>query len=249
MAVPAHDSRDYAFARHFGLEIIPVVEGGDISRESYDAKEGKLINSGFLNGLDVKEAIGVMFEEIEKRGLGKRLVNYRLRDAIFSRQRYWGEPFPIYYKNEIACPLPESELPLELPPVTNFGPTEDGEPPLARAAKWETADGYPLELSTMPGFAGSSAYYLRYMDPHNDHALVSRKADEYWRSVDLYVGGIEHATGHLMYSRFWNMFLYDLGYVCEAEPFRKLVNQGMIQGRSNSRNPGIRTASTAYTSS
>ena len=233
MAVPAHDSRDYAFARHFGLEIIPVVEGGDISRESYDAKEGKLINSGFLNGLDVKEAIGVMFEEIEKRGLGKRLVNYRLRDAIFSRQRYWGEPFPIYYKNEIACPLPESELPLELPPVTNFGPTEDGEPPLARAAKWETADGYPLELSTMPGFAGSSAYYLRYMDPHNDHALVSRKADEYWRSVDLYVGGIEHATGHLMYSRFWNMFLYDLGYVCEAEPFKKLVNQGMIQGRSN----------------
>ncbi len=233
MAVPAHDSRDYAFARHFGLEIVPVVEGGDISRESYDAKEGKLINSGFLNGLDVKEAIGVMFEEIEKRGLGKRLVNYRLRDAIFSRQRYWGEPFPIYYKNEIACPLPESELPLELPPVTNFGPTEDGEPPLARAAKWETADGYPLELSTMPGFAGSSAYYLRYMDPHNDHALVSRKADEYWRSVDLYVGGIEHATGHLMYSRFWNMFLYDLGYVCEAEPFKKLVNQGMIQGRSN----------------
>ena len=233
MAVPAHDSRDYAFARHFGLEIIPVVEGGDVEKASYDAKEGKLINSGFLNGLDVKEAIGVMFEEIEKRGLGKRLVNYRLRDAIFSRQRYWGEPFPIYYKNEIACPLPESELPLELPPVTNFGPTEDGEPPLARAAKWETADGYPLELSTMPGFAGSSAYYLRYMDPHNDHALVSRKADEYWRSVDLYVGGIEHATGHLMYSRFWNMFLYDLGYVCEAEPFKKLVNQGMIQGRSN----------------
>ena len=233
MAVPAHDSRDYAFARHFGLEIIPVVEGGDISKESYDAKEGRLINSGFLNGLDVKEAIGVMFDEVEKRGLGKRLVNYRLRDAIFSRQRYWGEPFPICYKNDIATPLPETELPLELPSISDFGPTEEGEPPLARAEKWETADGYPLERSTMPGFAGSSAYYLRYMDPHNDHALVSREADDYWRSVDLYVGGIEHATGHLMYSRFWNMFLYDLGYVCEAEPFKKLINQGMIQGRSN----------------
>ena len=233
MAVPAHDSRDYAFARHFGLEITPVVAGGDISKESYDAKEGKLINSGFLDGMEVREAIGKMFDAIEQRGLGKRLVNYRLRDAIFSRQRYWGEPFPIYYRDEIARPLPESALPLELPPVSDFGPTEEGEPPLARAAGWTTADGDPLELSTMPGFAGSSAYYLRYMDPHNDEALVGREADEYWRSVDLYVGGIEHATGHLMYSRFWNMFLYDLGYVCEPEPFRKLVNQGMIQGRSN----------------
>ena len=233
MAVPAHDSRDYAFARHFGLEITPVVSGGDIDKESYDAKEGKLINSGFLDGMEVKEAIAAMFDAIEQRGLGKRLVNYRLRDAIFSRQRYWGEPFPIYYRDEIAYPLPESELPLELPPITDFGPTEEGEPPLARAQGWTTADGDPLELSTMPGFAGSSAYYLRYMDPHNDTALVSREANEYWRSVDLYVGGIEHATGHLMYSRFWNMFLYDLGCVCEPEPFRKLVNQGMIQGRSN----------------
>ena len=233
MAVPAHDSRDYAFARHFGLEITPVVAGGDISKESYDAKEGQLINSGFLDGMEVKEAIEKMFDAIEQRGLGKRQVNYRLRDAIFSRQRYWGEPFPIYYRNEIAYPLPESALPLELPAITDFGPTEEGEPPLARAAGWTTGDGDPLELSTMPGFAGSSAYYLRYMDPHNDRALVGREADEYWRNVDLYVGGIEHATGHLMYSRFWNMFLYDLGFVCESEPFRKLVNQGMIQGRSN----------------
>ena len=233
MAVPAHDSRDYAFARHFGLEIIPVVEGGDLSKESYDAKSGQVINSDFLNGMDVKEAIRVMFEEVERRGLGKKLVNYRLRDAIFSRQRYWGEPFPIYYKDDTACPLSEDKLPLELPPIENFGPTEQGEPPLARVKEWATPEGYPYELSTMPGFAGSSAYYLRYMDPHNDKALVSREADEYWRSVDLYVGGIEHATGHLMYSRFWNMFLYDLGYVCEEEPFKKLVNQGMIQGRSN----------------
>ena len=233
MAVPAHDSRDYAFARHFGLEIIPVVEGGDLSKESYDAKSGQVINSDFLNGMDVKEAIRVMFEEVERRGLGKKLVNYRLRDAIFSRQRYWGEPFPIYYKDDTACPLPMDKLPLELPPIENFGPTEQGEPPLARVKGWATPEGYPYELSTMPGFAGSSAYYLRYMDPHNDKALVSREADEYWRNVDLYVGGIEHATGHLMYSRFWNMFLYDLGYVCEEEPFKKLVNQGMIQGRSN----------------
>ena len=233
MAVPAHDSRDYAFARHFGLEIIPVVEGGDIEKESYDAKSGRMINSGFLTGMDVKEAIPAMFDEIERRHLGKRLVNYRLRDAIFSRQRYWGEPFPIYYKGDTAYPLPEDKLPLELPPIENFGPTEQGEPPLARVKGWTTEEGYPLELSTMPGFAGSSAYYLRYMDPHNDKALVSKEADEYWRSVDLYVGGIEHATGHLMYSRFWNMFLYDLGYVCEKEPFKKLVNQGMIQGRSN----------------
>lgn len=233
MAVPAHDSRDYAFARHFGLPLIPVVEGGDLEKESYDAKEGRLINSEFLNGLDVKEAIVAMFAEIEKRGFGKKKINYRLRDAIFSRQRYWGEPFPIYYKDNIAYPLPEDKLPLELPPIENFGPTADGEPPLAHAVNWQTEEGYPLELSTMPGFAGSSAYYLRYMDPHNDDALVSREADEYWRNVDLYVGGIEHATGHLMYSRFWNMFLYDLGYVCESEPFKKLVNQGMIQGRSN----------------
>ena len=227
MAVPAHDSRDYAFARHFGLDIVPVVEGGDISVSSYDAKEGRMINSDFLDGEDVKQAITKMFAEVERRGLGKKIVNYRLRDAIFSRQRYWGEPFPVRYEDGIAVPLSESELPLELPPVENFGPTEQGEPPLARVEGWE------YETSTMPGFAGSSAYYLRYMDAHNDTALVGREANEYWRSVDLYVGGIEHATGHLMYSRFWNMFLYDLGYVCESEPFRKLINQGMIQGRSN----------------
>ncbi len=233
MAVPAHDSRDYAFARHFGLEIVPVVEGGDIEKESYDAKSGRMINSGFLDGLDVKEAITLMFDEVERRGIGKKLVNYRLRDAIFSRQRYWGEPFPVYYKGDVACTLPLERLPLELPAIKNFGPTEQGEPPLARVEGWHTEEGYPYELSTMPGFAGSSAYYLRYMDPRNTEALVGREADEYWRSVDLYVGGIEHATGHLMYSRFWNMFLYDLGCVCEREPFRKLVNQGMIQGRSN----------------
>ncbi|MBQ5854931.1 MAG: leucine--tRNA ligase [Alistipes sp.] len=227
MAVPAHDSRDYAFARHFGLDIIPVVEGGDLTVASYDAKEGAMINSDFLNGTDVKQAIYKMFEEVERRGLGKRLVNYRLRDAIFSRQRYWGEPFPIRYQGDIARPVAEQELPITLPPIENFGPTEQGEPPLARVEGWE------FELSTMPGFAGSSAYYLRYMDPHNNEALVSKEANEYWRNVDLYIGGIEHATGHLMYSRFWNMFLYDLGYVCENEPFKKLVNQGMIQGRSN----------------
>ena len=227
MAVPAHDSRDYAFARHFGLDIIPVVEGGDLAVASYDAKEGAMINSDFLNGTDVKEAIYKMFEEVERRGLGKRLVNYRLRDAIFSRQRYWGEPFPIRYDGDIARPVSESELPVTLPPIENFGPTEQGEPPLARVEGWE------YELSTMPGFAGSSAYYLRYMDPRNNETLVSKRANEYWRNVDLYIGGIEHATGHLMYSRFWNMFLYDLGYVCESEPFKKLVNQGMIQGRSN----------------
>ena len=227
MAVPAHDSRDYAFARHFGLDIIPVVEGGDLTVASYDAKEGAMINSDFLNGTDVKEAIYLMFAEVEKRGLGKRLVNYRLRDAIFSRQRYWGEPFPIRYDGDIARPAAEDELPITLPPIENFGPTEQGEPPLARVDGWE------FELSTMPGFAGSSAYFLRYMDPRNDKALVSKEANEYWRNVDLYIGGIEHATGHLMYSRFWNMFLYDLGYVCESEPFKKLVNQGMIQGRSN----------------
>ena len=227
MAVPAHDSRDYAFARHFGLDIVPVVEGGDLTVASYDAKEGAMINSDFLNGTDVKEAIYKMFEEVERRSLGKRLVNYRLRDAIFSRQRYWGEPFPIRYEGNIARPVAESELPVTLPPIENFGPTEQGEPPLARVEGWE------YELSTMPGFAGSSAYFLRYMDPRNNEALVSKRANEYWRNVDLYIGGIEHATGHLMYSRFWNMFLYDLGYVCESEPFKKLVNQGMIQGRSN----------------
>ena len=232
MAVPAHDSRDYAFARHFGLEIIPVVEGGDIEKESYDAKSGKLINSDLLDGLDVKEAIGRILGEIERRGLGRRLVNYRLRDAIFSRQRYWGEPFPIYYKDGIPTPVPFEKLPLQLPEITEFKPTENGEPPLARAKDW-TYEGYPLETSTMPGFAGSSAYYLRYMDPHNNEALVDRKVDEYWRDVDLYIGGTEHATGHLIYSRFWDKFLFDLGYVCEDEPFRKLVNQGMIQGRSN----------------
>ena len=233
MAVPAHDSRDYAFARHFGLEIVPVVEGGDISKESYDAKAGAMINSGFITGMDVKEAIEVMFDEVEKRGIGRKRINYRLRDAIFSRQRYWGEPFPIYYKDDVPYTLSVDQLPLELPAVKDFGPTEQGEPPLARVEGWCTEAGEPFELSTMPGFAGSSAYYLRYMDPHNSEALVSREADEYWRNVDLYVGGIEHATGHLMYSRFWNMFLYDLGYVCEDEPFKKLVNQGMIQGRSN----------------
>ncbi len=233
MAVPAHDSRDWAFARHFGLEITPVVEGGNIEEASYDAKSGTVINSGELNGMDVKDAIVKMFDEVERRGLGKKLTNYRLRDAIFSRQRYWGEPFPIYYKDDVAYPLTEDKLPLELPAIENFGPTEQGEPPLARVDGWCTEEGYPFELSTMPGFAGSSAYFLRYMDPHNDKGLVSKEANEYWRSVDLYVGGIEHATGHLMYSRFWNMFLFDLGYVCESEPFKKLVNQGMIQGRSN----------------
>ena len=233
MAVPAHDSRDWAFARHFGLEVIPVVEGGDIEKESYDAKEGKLINSELINGMDVKEAIEFMFAEVERRGLGKRLVNYRLRDAIFSRQRYWGEPFPIYYKEDVAYRLSDEQLPLTLPPIENFGPTAEGEPPLARVEGWHNEEGHPFELSTMPGFAGSSAYFLRYMDPRNNEGLVGKEANEYWRNVDLYVGGIEHATGHLMYSRFWNMFLYDLGYICEAEPFKKLVNQGMIQGRSN----------------
>lgn len=233
MAVPAHDSRDYAFARHFGLDIIPVVEGGNLEVESYDAKEGNIINSDIINGMDVKDAILFMFEEVERRGLGKRLINYRLRDAIFSRQRYWGEPFPIYYKDDVAYRLTDDKLPLTLPPIKNFGPTAEGEPPLARVEGWHTEEGYPYELSTMPGFAGSSAYYLRYMDPHNAEGLVSKEANDYWRNVDLYVGGIEHATGHLMYSRFWNMFLYDLGYVCEQEPFKKLVNQGMIQGRSN----------------
>ena len=232
MAVPAHDSRDYAFARKFNLPIIPLIEGCDVSEESFDAKEGRMINSGFLNGLDVKDAIPAAIEYVEKQGFGHRKVNYRLRDAIFSRQRYWVEPFPIYYKDGIPTPVPFEKLPLTLPEITEFKPTESGEPPLARAKDW-TYEGYPLETSTMPGFAGSSAYYLRYMDPHDDNALVDRKIDEYWRDVDLYIGGTEHATGHLIYSRFWDKFLFDLGYVCEDEPFRKLVNQGMIQGRSN----------------
>lgn len=232
MAVPAHDSRDYAFAKTFNLPIRPLIEGCDVSESSFDAKEGKMCNSGFLNGMDVKEAIPAAIDYIEKNGIGRAKVNYRLRDAIFSRQRYWGEPFPIYFKDGIAVPLDEKDLPLTLPEVDKFLPTETGEPPLGRAKGW-AIDGYPLELSTMPGFAGSSAYYLRYMDPHNSNALVSREADEYWRNVDLYIGGTEHATGHLIYSRFWNKFLYDLGYVCEKEPFKKLINQGMIQGRSN----------------
>ena len=232
MAVPAHDSRDYAFAKTFNLPIIPLIEGCDVSESSFDAKEGIMCNSGFLNGMTVKEAIPAAIEYVEKQGIGHRKVNYRLRDAIFSRQRYWGEPFPVYFKDGIATPMPLENLPLELPEVDKFLPTETGEPPLGRAAEW-TYDGYPLELSTMPGFAGSSAYYLRYMDPRNSDALVSREADEYWRDVDLYIGGTEHATGHLIYSRFWNKFLFDLGHICEKEPFKKLINQGMIQGRSN----------------
>ena len=232
MAVPAHDSRDYAFAKTFDLPIIPLIEGCDVSESSFDAKEGIMCNSGFLNGLTVKEAIPAAIDYVEKNGIGRRKINYRLRDAIFSRQRYWGEPFPMYFKDGVATPMPLESLPLELPEVDKFLPTETGEPPLGRAADW-TYEGYPIELSTMPGFAGSSAYYLRYMDPHNDKALVSQEADEYWRDVDLYIGGTEHATGHLIYSRFWNKFLFDLGYVCEKEPFRKLINQGMIQGRSN----------------
>ena len=238
MAVPAHDSRDYAFARHFSLPIIPLIEGADVSQESFDAKEGIMINSSNdrlqLNGLQVKEAIARTKEYIAAAGIGHVKVNYRLRDAIFSRQRYWGEPFPIYYDADgQPQALDESRLPLQLPEVDKFLPTESGEPPLGRAKNWVTAEGQPLELCTMPGFAGSSAYYLRYMDPHNDETLVSHEANDYWRQVDLYVGGTEHATGHLIYSRFWNKFLYDYGYVCEPEPFKKLINQGMIQGRSN----------------
>ncbi|MBR0453944.1 MAG: leucine--tRNA ligase [Bacteroidales bacterium] len=233
MAVPAHDSRDYAFAKHFNLPIIPLIEGCDVSEESFDAKEGIMMNSGFLNGLTVKEAIAKAKEYVSEHKLGRVKVNFRLRDAIFSRQRYWGEPFPVYYKDGMPYMLDESQLPLELPEVSDFKPTAQGEPPLGHAINWQTPEGYPLELNTMPGFAGSSAYYLRYMDPHNDKALVSKQANEYWRQVDLYIGGTEHATGHLIYSRFWNKFLFDLGYICEDEPFKKLVNQGMIQGRSN----------------
>ena len=252
MAVPAHDSRDYAFAKHFNLPIIPLIEGADVSEESYDAKEGIMCNSASskfsLNGLTVKEAIAATKKFVTEQGLGRVKVNYRLRDAIFSRQRYWGEPFPVYYKNEMPYMIPQECLPLELPEIDEYKPTETGEPPLGRAKVWawdtknntvvskELIDNktiFPLELNTMPGFAGSSAYYLRYMDPKNENALVDKDVDEYWRNVDLYVGGTEHATGHLIYSRFWNKFLYDGGYSCEDEPFKKLVNQGMIQGRSN----------------
>ena len=258
MAVPAHDSRDYAFAKHFNLPIIPLIEGADVSEESFDAKEGTVTNSpaegkqtldGFsLNGLSVKDAIAATKKFVTEKGLGRVKVNYRLRDAIFSRQRYWGEPFPVYYKDGMPQMVPEECLPLELPEIETYKPTETGEPPLGRAKKWawdeekkEVVDKslvdnktvFPLELNTMPGFAGSSAYYLRYMDPKDDKCLVSKEADEYWKNVDLYVGGCEHATGHLIYSRFWNKFLFDLGVSCKEEPFQKLVNQGMIQGRSN----------------
>ncbi|MBD8387198.1 leucine--tRNA ligase [Dysgonomonas sp. BGC7] len=248
MAVPGHDSRDYAFAKHFGLPIIPLIEGCDISEESFDAKEGIMVNSGFLNGLQVKDAIEKARQYIKENNLGRIKVNYRLRDAIFSRQRYWGEPFPVYYKEGLPYMLPIDKLPLELPEVDKYLPTETGEPPLGRAIKWawdtskeEVVDTskvdnktiFPLELNTMPGFAGSSAYYLHYMDPYNDKELVSKEKDEYWRNVDLYIGGTEHATGHLIYSRFWDKFLYDIGVSCEDEPFKKLINQGMIQGRSS----------------
>ncbi|WP_455098681.1 leucine--tRNA ligase [Prevotella histicola] len=258
MAVPAHDSRDYAFAKHFNLPIIPLIEGADVSEESFDAKEGIVTNSpaagkesldGFsLNGLTIKEAIAATKKFVTEKGIGRVKVNYRLRDAIFSRQRYWGEPFPVYYKNGMPYMVPEECLPLELPEIDKYEPTETGEPPLGRAKIWAWNEAerkvvdkslvddktvFPLELNTMPGFAGSSAYYLRYMDPHNDEALVGKEADEYWQNVDLYVGGTEHATGHLIYSRFWNKFLFDINCSCKDEPFEKLINQGMIQGRSN----------------
>ena len=256
MAVPAHDSRDYAFARHFQLPIVPLIEGADVSQESFDAKEGTVMNSPregvnstlTLNGLTVQEAIAKTKAFIAEQGIGQVKVNYRLRDAIFSRQRYWGEPFPVYYKDDMPYMIPEDCLPLQLPEIDAYKPTESGEPPLGRTEKWawdtekrcvvekrliDHKTVFPIELCTMPGFAGSSAYYLRYMDPHNDQALVGKKADEYWQNVDLYVGGTEHATGHLIYSRFWNKFLFDLGVSCKEEPFQRLVNQGMIQGRSN----------------
>ena len=256
MAVPAHDSRDYAFARHFQLPIVSLIEGADVSQESFDAKEGTVMNSPregvnstlTLNGLTVQEAIAKTKAFIAEQGIGQVKVNYRLRDAIFSRQRYWGEPFPVYYKDDMPYMIPEDCLPLQLPEIDAYKPTESGEPPLGRAEKWawdtekrcvvekrliDHKTVFPIELCTMPGFAGSSAYYLRYMDPHNDQALVGKKADEYWQNVDLYVGGTEHATGHLIYSRFWNKFLFDLGVSCKEEPFQRLVNQGMIQGRSN----------------
>lgn len=240
MAVPAHDSRDFAFARHFGLPVVQVIsKPGEAPSdpaswdESYDSKEGIAINSGFINGLEVKDAIEAVVAEAERRGIGRKQINYRLRDAIFSRQRYWGEPFPVYYKDGMPYTLPEDQLPLGLPPVDAYLPTETGEPPLARAKNWKTSEGYPLETNTMPGFAGSSGYYLRYMDPHNDERYFSEEAIKYWENVDLYIGGAEHATGHLIYARFWNMFLYDLGMTVHSEPFKKLINQGMIQGRSN----------------
>ncbi|MEZ5084318.1 MAG: leucine--tRNA ligase [Bacteroidales bacterium] len=240
MAVPAHDSRDFTFANHYGIPIIQVVVNKEEEptdpktwEESYDSKEGVMINSGMITGLDVQDAIKTTIQFLEKNNLGFGKVNFKLRDAIFSRQRYWGEPFPIYYKDGMPYPLEESELPLELPEVDKYLPTETGDPPLARAKNWKTKEGYPLETNTMPGFAGSSGYYLRYMDPWNKHEYFSKEANEYWRDVDLYLGGDEHATGHLIYSRFWNMFLYDLGLVCEEEPFKKLINQGKIQGRSN----------------
>jgi leucyl-tRNA synthetase len=240
MAVPAHDSRDFVFARTFNLPVVQTLikPGEEPSstaswHESYDVKDGVVINSGLINGLDVKEAISRINDVIESRGLGRRKINFRLRDAIFSRQRYWGEPFPIFYKDGTPYPLDESKLPLELPEVDAYLPTEKGEPPLARAKNWHTIEGNHYEMSTMPGFAGSSAYYHRYMDPQNDKGLVSKEANEYWENVDLYIGGTEHAVGHLVYSRFWNKFLFDLGYVCKNEPFKKLINQGMIQGRSN----------------
>lgn len=240
MAVPAHDSRDFAFAKQFNLPIIQVVtkenetlQDTKLWEASYDSKEGKMIHSGIINDLEVKEAISKIIKYISEQKLGYGKINYRLRDAIFSRQRYWGEPFPVYYKNSLPYVLDEKDLPLTLPDIDNYQPTEDGQPPLARAKKWETSEGYPFELSTMPGFAGSSAYYLRYMDAQNAKELVSKEANEYWENVDLYIGGTEHATGHLIYSRFWNKFLFDLGIVCKDEPFKKLINQGMIQGRSN----------------
>ncbi len=233
MAVPAHDSRDYAFAKHFNLPIREVIGGGDISKEAFETKDGTCVNSGFITGMSVKEGGKAIIEKVKEMGIGYGTVNYRLRDAIFSRQRYWGEPFPIYYKDGVPYALPEDKLPLLLPEVDKYLPTETGEPPLARAASWKTEDGCPYECSTMPGFAGSSGYYLRYMDPHNDEEFVSQKKNQYWQQVDLYVGGSEHATGHLIYSRFWNKFLFDLGLVCKDEPYAKLINQGMIQGRTN----------------
>ena len=241
MAVPAHDSRDFAFAKHFNLPIIQVVaktENDQLTdpstwEESYDAKDGVMVNSGFLNGLPVKKAIERMIEELEKLGVGTGKTNYRLRDAIFSRQRYWGEPFPIYYKDGMPYAMDESKLPLELPSIGEYKPTETGEPPLARAQNWVTEEGYPIETNTMPGFAGSSGYYIRYQDPHNENEYVSREANEYWQNVDLYIGGAEHATGHLIYSRFWCKFLYDIGVSCKEEPFQRMINQGMIQGRSS----------------
>ncbi len=240
MAVPAHDSRDFVFAKHFLLPIIQVVKrpGETLINpyewdDSYDAKEGVMISSGIISGLEVKDGISRIIEHLEEKGIGKRKINYRLRDAIFSRQRYWGEPFPVYYKDDMPYMLDESELPLRLPPVDKYLPTESGEPPLARAQNWVTKEGYPLETNTMPGFAGSSGYYLRFMDPKNETEYFSKEANEYWQQVDLYMGGAEHATGHLIYARFWNKFLFDIGLTCKDEPFRKMINQGMIQGRSN----------------